>query len=370
MITVVKAAASKLAITHACSAIGLSRATFYRYVNPAVNCPRRRRVPKQTLSVKEKQRVLDVLHEDRFVDLAPTEVYAQLLDEGIYLCSPRTMYRILARNEEVRERRRQRQHVPYSKPELLATGPNQVWSWDITKLRGPGKWQYFHLYVVLDIFSRYVVGWLIADRESKELARRLLSETCVAQNVEPQTLVLHSDRGSVMKSKTLAQTLGLLGVTQSYSRPHVSDDNPFSEAQYKTLKYRPDFPERFTSIEHAERHCQDFFSWYNQEHHHVGLGLMTPNDVHHGLAQQKWWARARTLAAAYEAHPERYPHGLPKPPLFPTEVWINKPTPKTAQAESADQRAPQSAQDDGARAEQDGVRAVFPFDTSPPIRAR
>lgn len=364
MITVVKEAMGTLAITHACSAVGLCRATFYRHVQPKANHPRRRRVPKQALSVQEQQRVLDVLHEDRFVDLAPTEVFAQLLDEGIYLCSPRTMYRILARNEEVRERRRQRQHVPYSKPELLATGPNQVWSWDITKLRGPGKWQYFYLYVVLDIFSRYVVGWLIADRESKELAQRLLSETCAAQNVAPHTLVIHSDRGSVMKSKTLAQTLGLLGVTQSYSRPHVSDDNPFSEAQYKTLKYRPDFPQRFDSIEHAEHHCRDFFGWYNHEHHHVGLGLMTPNDVHHGLALQRWHARARTLAAAYQAHPERYPNGAPTPPPLPTEVWINKPTQKTAPAESADQRAHHGAQDDAALAEHDGARAVFPLNSS------
>jgi putative transposase len=314
----------RLGIAPTCSALGLPRATYYRHLRP----PKPRGVrpqPKQALSSTEREVVLATMHEDRFVDLAPTEIYAQLLDEGQHLCSIRTMYRVLAENEEVRERRRQRLHVPYSKPELLATAPNQVWSWDITKLLGPATWTYYYLYVLLDIFSRYVVGWLIAEKESAALAKRLIAESCARQDIQPGQLIIHADRGSAMRSKTLAQTMASLGVTKSHSRPHVSDDNPFSEAQFKTLKYRPDFPARFDSMPHAENHSQDFFSWYNEEHHHLALGLMTPHDIHHGLAQEKWNRRAQALATKYAAHPERFPHGVPTPPPLPTAAWINKP---------------------------------------------
>jgi putative transposase len=330
----------RLGVGATCGAIGLPRATFYRHTTPTVEKPlSTRKKPKQALLPEERQRVLDVLHEDRFIDLAPTEIYAQLLDEAEHLCSIRTMYRILEENQEVRERRRQRQHPAYAKPELLATKPNEVWTWDITKLLGPAKWTYFYLYVVLDIFSRKAVGWLIAEKESSVLAKHLVEETCAREGVEPGQLTLHMDRGSSMKSKTLAQTMGTLGITKSHSRPHVSDDNPFSEAQFKTLKYRPDFPVRFDSLVQAEAFCRDFFAWYNQEHHHVSLGLMTPNDMHSGIAQEKWRNRADILAAAYAAHPERFPHGCPTPPPLPTAAWINKPTSTGAKAETADQHA-------------------------------
>lgn len=333
----------RLGIAPTCSALGLPRATYYRRMQPAR--PRSpRSLPKQTLSPTEREQVLAVLHEDRFVDLAPTEIYAQLLDEGQHLCSIRTMYRVLAENEEVRERRRQRLHPVYAKPELLATAPNQVWSWDITKLLGPAKWTYFYLYVLLDVFSRLVVGWLVAERESASLATRLIAESCARQNIEPGKLIIHADRGPAMRSKLLAQKMADLGVTKSHGRPHVSDDNPFSEAQFKTLKYRPDFPDYFESLRHAEIHGQDFFPWYNQEHHHVALGLMTPHDIHYGLAQEKWNRRAAALAAKYAAHPERFPRGLPTPPPLPVAAWINKPVSATAPAEPADQRAPQGAQ--------------------------
>jgi putative transposase len=348
MIAAVKEMGPKLGYVATCAALGLPRATFYRKARPPTVACQRRPKPRQMLPAEERSAVLAVLHEERFVDLAPAEVYAQLLDEGRHLCSIRTMYRILAENAEVRERRRQRLHPPYQKPELLATAPNQVWSWDITKLLGPQKWTYFYLYVLLDIFSRYVVGWLIAERESAELAKRLIAESCTRQGVEPGQLVIHADRGAAMISKTLAQTMGTLGVTKSHSRPHVSDDNPFSEAQFKTLKYRPDFPPRFDSLLHGERHAADFFAWYNHEHHHLNLGLMTPHDIHYGLAQEKWRQRAQALVRAYQAHPERFPRGVPTPPPLPTAAWINKPSATAASAEPADQRALQGAQAGGA----------------------
>jgi putative transposase len=280
----------------------------------------------RALQPEERRAVLDTLHEARFADLAPSEVYATLLDEGRYLCSERTMYRILAENHEVRERRAQLRHPHYAAPELLATRPNQLWSWDITKLLGPTKWSYFHLYVILDVFSRYVVGWMVADRESATLAERLIAETCVRQKIERDQLTLHADRGSSMKSKPVALLLADLGVTKTHSRPHVSNDNPFSESHFKTLKYRPDFPDRFGSPQDARRHCASFFPWYNCEHHHAGLGLLTPHDVHYGLAAMRHAQRALVLATAHAQHPERFPRGTPRPPPLPTEVWINKPT--------------------------------------------
>jgi putative transposase len=270
--------------------------------------------------------VLTVLHERRFVDLAPAEVYATLLDEGTYLCSERTMYRVLAEHQEVRERRNQLRHPHYAAPELLARRPNELWSWDITKLLGPAKWTYFYLYVMLDVFSRYVVGWMVAHRESAALAEQFIRETCARQGIERNQLTIHADRGPAMHSKPVALLLADLGVTKTHARPHVSNDNPFSEAQFKTLKYRPTFPERFGSIQDARAYCHAFFPWYNAEHHHSGLGLLTPADVHHGVAEQRVAARATVLATAYAAHPERFPAGRPHPSAPPVEVWINPPT--------------------------------------------
>jgi putative transposase len=258
------------------------------------------------LSEAERGEVLEMLHQERFMDKAPAAVYATLLDEGKYLCSMRTMYRILEAAGEVRERRDQLRHPHYSAPQLLATGPNQVWSWDITKLLGPVKWSYFYLFVILDIFSRYVVGWMIAHRESATLAERLIRETCEKQSIEPGQLTIHADRGSSMTSKPVALLLADLGITKTHSRPHVSDDNPYSESQFKTLKYRPEFPERFGSIEDTRAFCQRFFPWYNREHRHSGIGLLTPEIVHYGKAELATTARESVLAAAFSAHPERF----------------------------------------------------------------
>jgi putative transposase len=319
----------RLGIAPTCAALGVPRATYYRRRRPH-SAPLLRRPSPRALSAAERTAVLALLHEPRFVDLAPAEVYATLLDEGLYLCSERTMYRVLAANQEVRERRNQLRHPPYAAPELLARRPNELWSWDITKLLGPAKWTYFYLYVMLDVFSRYVVGWMVAHRESATLAERFIAETRVRQSIDPGQLAIHADRGSAMTSKPVALLLANLGVTKTHARPHVSNDNPFSEAQFKTLKYRPMFPERFGSIQDARAHCHEFFTWYNTEHHHSGLGLLTPADVHHGLAEKRVAARAAALAMAYAAHPERFPSGAPHPPARPVEVWINPP--KTSSA--------------------------------------
>ena len=266
-----------------------------------------------------------VLNSKRFQDCAPRQVYATLLDEGVYLCHWRTTYHLLEAHDEVRERHNQLQHPPYIKPELLATGPNQLWSWDIIKLKGPAKWTYYYLYVILDVFSRYVVGWMIAERELAELARDLIAATCVKENIAPDHLILHADRGNPMRSKTVAQLLADLGVTKSHSRPYTSNDNPYSEAQFKTLKYRPDFPDRFGSSQDARVWARPFFHWYNYEHRHTGLGLMTPATVHHGQAEAVYAQRQQVLQVAYAAHPERFVRGMPTPPELPSEVWINKP---------------------------------------------
>jgi putative transposase len=269
--------------------------------------------------------VLAVLHEQRFVDQAPGEVYATLLDEERYLCSERTMYRILEANEEVRERRNQLRHPSYARPELMATAPNELWSWDITKLKGPVKWTYYYLYVILDVFSRFVVGWMVALQESAALAKRLIGETCERQGVSEGQLTLHADRGPSMRSKAVALLLSDLGVTKTHSRPYTSTDNPFSESQFRTMKYRPEFPDRFGCLQHARGFCGPFFTWYNTMHRHSALAMLTPHDVHYGLAAQRLTDRARVLAAAYAAHPERFPRGLPKPGTLPCAVWINKP---------------------------------------------
>ncbi|WP_310569062.1 IS3 family transposase, partial [Gemmatimonas sp.] len=313
-----------------CASLGVAPATYYRARRRAERptCALPRRAPPRTLAPVEQQRILDVLHEDRFIDLAPAQVYATLLDEGVYHCAERTMYRLLAAHDEIRERRAQRRHPVYTAPELLATASNQLWSWDITKLKGPTTWSWYHLYVILDVFSRYVVGWMVAPRESALLAERLIAASCAREHIGPNQLTLHADRGSSMVSQPVAHLLADLGVTKSHSRPSVSNDNPFSEAQFKTLKYRPDFPARFGSLEDARAHCVDFFHWYNTEHHHSGLGLHTPFDVHHQLADARNAARADVLTAAYAARPDRFVHGLPTPRALPTAAWINPPTPR------------------------------------------
>ena len=312
----------------ACVALGRSRASYYR--RHRTSPPRPRRVRDRTpqpraLSTDERTEILSVLHQERFVDQAPASIYANLLDEGRYLCSVPTMYRLLHAEGEVRERRRQATHPPRVKPELVAYGPNQTWSWDITKLLGPAKWTYYHLYVVIDIFSRYVPGWLLATRERSELAEDLLSQSIRKQHITADQLTIHSDRGPSMASKTVALLLADLGVTKSHSRPHCSNDNPYSEAQFKTLKYRPAFPDRFGSIEDARAFCQRFFRWYNDEHRHSGLGFHTPASVHFGQAAQIQLQRERVLQVAYAAHPERFVRQLPLPPPLPGPAWINKP---------------------------------------------
>ena len=311
-----------------CSALSFPAATYYRAARLAATpkaIPSPRGAPHRALPPAERQRVLDVLHAPRFIDLAPAQVYASLLDEGTYHCSERTMYRVLAEKHEVRERRAQRRHPVYAAPELLATAPNQLWSWDITKLKGPVTWSWYHLYVILDVFSRYVVGWMVAPRESAALAERLIAASCKRHHTPPGQLTIHADRGSSMTSKPVALLLADLGITKTHSRPHVSNDNPYSEAQFKTLKYRPDFPERFGSLEDARAHCTDFFRWYNTEHRHSSLGLHTPYDVHFGLAEARRDQRAKVLAAAYAATPERFVRRLPTPAPLPTAAWINPP---------------------------------------------
>jgi len=316
----------------ACRALGVPRASLYRSLQPAQ--PRQvRPTPERSLTAAERQVVLQALHSDRFADKAPAEVYATLMDEGVYLCSIRTMHRILAQNGELKQRRNQLRHPQYKKPELLATGPNQVWTWDITKLLGPAKWTYFHLYVILDIFSRYVVGWMVAPRETAELARRLIADTCEKQGIVPCTLTIHADRGTSMTSKPVALLMADLGVTKTHSRPHVSDDNPFSESQFKTLKYMPEFPERFGSIEDSRAFGQKFFPWYNHDHHHSGIALLTPAMLHYGTAAEVIEQRQKVLDAAYVRNPERFVRASPKHPPQPTAVWINPPTPPPATQE-------------------------------------
>ena len=284
------------------------------------------RVHPRALSPAERAAMLEILHSPRFQGAAPATVYATLLDEQVYLASERTMYRLLAAEGETRARRDQLVHPTYQKPELLATAPKQVWSWDITKLLGPVKWTYFYLYVILDVYSRYVVGWLVAHREHADLAERLIAETLAKQQVPAGQLTLHADRGSSMTSKPVAFLLADLGVTKTHSRPHVSNANPYSEAQFKTLKYRPGFPNRFASIEEARAFCQDFFRWYNGDHRHAGIGLLAPEVAHSGQAQHAYDARAQVLTAAYAAHPERFVRQAPRPPQLPTAAWINPPT--------------------------------------------
>lgn len=312
--------------TAACAALSVSRATHYRRREPRHGPPTPRPAPARALSQEERSIALGLLHSDRFIDSAPAEVVATLLDEGTYVASERTLYRILEAAGEVRERRAQARHPAYAVPELLAVGPNELWSWDITKLKGPAKWTSYQLYVILDVFSRYVPGWMVAHRESAILAKRLIDDTCAKQGITPGRLTVHADRGSSMTSKPVAFLLADLGIAKTHSRPHVSNDNPYSEAGFKTLKYRPGFPARFGSIEDARAFCQDFFGWYNAEHRHSGIAMFAPADVHYGRAPALHAARGLVLADAYAAHPERFVKGPPRPEHVPTQVWINRPT--------------------------------------------
>jgi len=283
------------------------------------------------LLATEREQVYQTLNEDRFVDKAPRQIFAALLDAGTYLCSVGTMYRILASHQQLRERRNQLSHPHYHKPEILATAPNQVWSWDITKLLGPAKWTYFYLYVILDVFSHYVVGWMVAPRENSELAKALIGQTCDKQAITTNQLTIHADRGSAMTSKPVALLMADLGVTKTHSRPHVSNDNPFSESQFKTMKYRPDFPARFGSMEDARSFCQGFFEWYNWEHYHSGIAHLHPGTVHHDKVPECLAKRQETLAAAFLAHPERFMRGMPSHEVLRDAVWINPPPAKSTE---------------------------------------
>lgn len=323
-------------IAAACTALAVPRSSLYRARLPASNvtpvAASVRPASPRGLSQVEKEQVRDLLNSERFQDAAPREVYAELLDEERYLCSIRTMYRILAEHAELRERRNQLRHPVYRKPELLATGPNQVWSWDISKLRGPSKGVYYYLYAIIDIYSRYVVGWMIAEVELAELAEQLIVETCAKQGVKRAQLTIHADNGSPMIAKTVAVLLADLGVAKSHSRPHVSNDNPYSEAQFKTLKYRPDYPDRFGSLADARSWGRRFFHWYNHQHHHSGLGLLTPAAVHAGRGESVRQQRQAVLERAFQAHPERFVNGIPQPARLPQAVWINPPKSDAAAA--------------------------------------
>jgi putative transposase len=312
-----------LSIHSMCEALGEPRATWYRSLKPQPVHAVKRRSPRR-LTAAEGCDVLDTLNSARFQDMAPGEIVATLLDEGVYLCSERTMYRILANHGQNRIRRQSAPRL-YAKPELLATRPNELWSWDTTRLKGSVKWTYYYLYKIMDVFSRYVVGWLVAYRESADLARDLIAETCRKQEIIPGSLTIHADNGSSMKSGTLSQLLIDMGVARTHSRPHVSNDNPFSESAFKTLKYRPGYPERFGSIEDARAYCRSFFAWYNSEHRHSGIAMVTPEHVHYNAHQEVLSARSQTLTDAWRLHPERFVKGVPTVEKVPAEVWINNP---------------------------------------------
>lgn len=306
----------------ACDALGASRATVYRRRTPR---PRKPRAPGRALSAAERERILAVLCEERFQDASPGQVYATLLEEGVYVGSVSTMYRVLRAARAVRERRPVRRHPVHHRPELVSSGPNQVWSWDITKVRGAHRREWFHLYVIIDIFSRYVVGWLLAESETASLAERFIGETLDKYDLETTALTIHSDRGTSMKSKTVAEFLADMGITKSHSRPRTSNDNPFSEAQFKTTKYNPYFPGSFASIAEAREYFGLFFRWYNEEHHHSGIAMLTPATVHTARVDEVLSVRQASLDAAYAAHPERFVNGPPKAARPAPEVWINRP---------------------------------------------
>ena len=313
-------------LKRACELLGANRSTIQRRRRPPKQGPPAPRpAPPNKLTEAERQRILSVLRSAEFCDLAPAQVWARLLDDGVYLCSISTMYRLLRVAGENRERRRQRSHPARQKPELIATEPNQVWSWDITKLAGPERGIYYELFVIIDIYSRYVVAWTVANTETGELASKFIEDALDRQQIGRDQLTLHADRGSSMTSKPVAQLLVDLGVTRSHSRPSTSNDNPYSEAQFKTLKYCPAFPTRFGSIEDARVFCKAFFDHYNHVHRHCGIGLHTPASVHYGTANEVRAQRAATLDAAYAANPARFRHRPPAPPKLPTVAWINEP---------------------------------------------
>lgn len=317
-----------------CYLMGISRSTYYFWQSKKEDeepCPRKQYAASHVMSETERASVISLLLSEEYMDKTPYEIYFSELDRGNYYCSIRTMYRLLAKRELVVERRRGHRRMNYSKPELLANKPNQVWSWDITKLKGPQKWMFYYLYVILDIYSRYVVGWLIARRESALLAKELIEVTCDRQGIETNQLTIHSDRGAPMKSNSVTQLMDTLNVTKSLSRPHVSNDNPYSESHFKTLKYRPDFPERFGSIQDAREICRKFFEWYNCEHYHSGLNYLTPYSVHYDESMKSVQQRQQTLSKAYRRFPERFRNGKPKVSGQPIEVWINKPEKKENQ---------------------------------------
>lgn len=332
MVTSIHELSQVMPVADACQALGFPRSSFYRLTSAVVGQQEEEEAPTKprtgrALAEDEREQVRLLLNSERFQECSPYTVYATLLDEGEYLCSIRTMYRILREYEEVHERRRQLRHPTYTKPELLATGPNQLWSWDISWLRGPVPGAYYYLYLILDVFSRYCVGWMIEDAESAELAQALIDFACRNQAIEREQLVLHSDRGPAMMSIPVAHLLEQLGVAKSHSRPYTSNDNPYSEAQFKTMKYRPDYPERFDSSTQARAWTRAFIQWYNFEHPHSGIGLLPPAALHFGQAPAIVAQRQIILDEAYQTHPERFVHGQPKPPAIPTEVWINQPQP-------------------------------------------
>ncbi len=322
-----RALAPEVGMNDACEGLGVPRSTGYRWQRPPVpRIPGSRPRSPRALSQGERKEVIEVLCSERFADQAPTTVHAKLLDEDRrYLCHPRTMYRILASEQATRERRAQRQHPKYQKPELIATAPNQVWTWDVTWLRGPAKYTYYPLYVILDLFSRFNPGWMLAHEENGELAVKLLSETCQRQGIEPGSLTIHADRGPVPKGKTVKQLLQDLDVTRSFSRPRVSNDNPFSEAEFRTMKYGPNFPDRFEGYDHARDFCRGFFPWYNDDHRHSGLAYFSPADVHYGRVPELLAQRQAVMDDAFAKHPERFTRGHPRIPAPPTTVWINPP---------------------------------------------
>jgi len=331
------ALATDVGVLEACRALAVPRRSFYRAQKPKAK-PKPRPTPPRALSDEEKARVRSVLNSKRFCDSSPRQVYATLLDdEGSYLCHWRTMYRVLEDHDEVHERRKQRRHAKRVKPELRATGPNQVWSWDITQLKGCGG--FYYLYTIIDLFSRYVTGWMLANRESGSLAEKLIAETCQKQGIEEDQLVLHSDRGSAMRSKTVGDLLRDLGVAKSHSRPRTPTDNPYSESQFKTMKYHAAYPEQFEGLAHARRWARAFFPWYNEEHRHSALSLMTPAMIHYGEAERVERQRQQVLEEAYRRHPERFVGGKPKPLPLPEEVWINQPDGGHNEGESSDRPA-------------------------------
>jgi putative transposase len=318
----------RIEIKTLCHALLIPKASYYRNEKKQLfdqtgSCSRG--APKNALNDAEKQGVLDLLHTERFVDKTPYDVYYGLLGEGVYTCSVRTMYRLLEAQGENKDRRRQRAHRNDIKPELLAVRPNEVWSWDITKLRTTQKWSYLHLYVIMDVFSRCVVGWMIAERESQDLAKQLIQESALKQGIQPGQLTLHADNGASMKSHTVAQLLEYLGISKTHSRPYVSDDNPFSEALFKTYKYFPEFPGKFETLCAGETFSAKFFNWYNKEHFHSGIAWLTPESVHCGYAEALLERRHQAQMQAYKINPLRFNNKQPEKKKLPEAVYINPP---------------------------------------------